>query len=432
MSERYSLKFSDVERHPFFEVSNIDAVLRGFHVRQRTDLFAQLMPLININADKVEMDIDKAKMGGMTPTVARGAETPLYTSGGRGKISWESAEFREKVQVTEDQVAKLRKLGTMNELLSAREVLDKDYKSISDRLARRIEWMRRQTLFDNAVVAPDPNGVMVQLLTINHPSFLRPTFGTLWSNTTNADPIDDMQILVRDFLLNSSYEAADVWAPIDALRIAGKTDRFRDYATNNLQVFKGTNKEVANLISMYIAGVTIEEKTQHMPFTSVLLADAAAGQAVVVMEEVEQLEAGDNVIISSFEQQWLYTVASVAGNSVTFTSNLTDAVQAGYMTMYNKSMIPKDKLLVVGKAQMPPDWTGAEPGAERGLEYIDRPFDVCSTLSGFTDLNNRRPGLFSKLRDLTDGDPPSIEHIIGIRALPRVHYINSWMVAKYV
>jgi len=407
-------------------------VLKGFHVRQRVDIFAQIMPLVNVQADKVEMDIDKAKMGGMTPTVARGAETPVFRQGGRGKLAWESAEFREKVVVTEDDIVKLRKLGTMNELLQARDVLDKDYRSISDRLARRIEWMRRQTLFDNQVVAPDQNGVMVNLLTINHPSFLRPTFGTLWSDTVNADPMDDMQIIVRDFLISSSYDAASVWTPIDALRIAGKTAKFQGYAQNNLQVFKGTQKEVAGIISLYIAGVTVEEKPQHMPFTSSIIADAAAGQPAVVLEDVEQLVAGDKVIISNFTNQWQYTVLSVAGNTVTFTSNLTDAVEAGFMTMYSKSLIPTDRLLVIGKAATPIDMTGSEPGAERGLEHIDKPFDVCSTLSGYTNLNNRQPGLFSKLRDLTDGDPPSIEHIIGIRALPRVHYINSWMAPKYI
>lgn len=432
MSERISVKFSDVERHPLFEVKNIDTVLRGFHVRQRVDIFAQIMPLVNIQADKVEMDIDKAKMGGMTPTVARGAETPIYRSGGRGSISWESAEFREKVVVTEDDIVKLRKLGTTNDLVQAREVLDKDYRSISERLARRLEWMRRQTLFDNNVIAPDPNGVMVNLLTINHPSFLRPTLSTLWSAVANADPMNDMQLLVRDFLLYSSYDAATIWAPMDALRIAGQTTKFQDYAKHNFQVFKGTQKEVADVFSLYISGITVEEKPQHMPFTSIIVADAASGQPAIVLEEVEQLATGDKVIISNFTNQWMYEVLSVSGNTVTFTTNLTVAVEAGYMVLYNKPLIPRDRLLILGKAILPGYTAGSEPGSEKALDAIDQPFDVCSTLSGYTNLNNRKPGLFSKLRDLTDGDPPSIEHVIGIRALPRVHYINSWMAPKFI
>ncbi len=432
MSERISVKFSDVERHPLFEVSNIDGVLKGFHIRQRTDLFAQLMPLVNINADKVEMDIDKAKMGGMTPVVARGAETPLYRTGGRGSIDWDSAEFREKVNVTEDKIVKLRKLGTMNDLLQARDVLAKDYRDITLRLTRRLEWMRRQVLFDGAVTAKDPNGVQTTLLTIDHPDFLQPTANVLWTTTATADPIDDMQLAVRDFLLHSSYEAASIWTPMDALRIAGKTDQFKNYATNNLAHFRGTSKQVGELIQEYIGGVSIEEKPHRMHFTTEVVANAAAAQPVVVLEETEALAPGDAVvIIHQNRSQKLYVVLSKAGNSVTFTTNLSDPVVPGDMAAYSQPMIPLDKILILGKAQMPSEVEGSEPGAERGIDLLDRPFDVCSTLSGYSDLNSRRPGLFTKLRDLTNGDPPSIEQVVGIRALPRVHYINSWMTLEF-
>lgn len=427
-----SLKFSDVERLPFFETSNINGVLKSFHEKKAENIFEPIMPLVNVNADKVEMDIDKANIGGMTPVVARGSETPLYKTGGRGKLSWESAEFREKVKVTEDELVDLRKIGTQNELKRAMELLGERYNQVADRLSRRIEWMRRQTLFDGAVSAADPNGVEVELLKVAHPDHMKPTVGTLWTNTANADPVNDMQLAVRDFQLYSGFYGAQVWAPMDALRIATQTQRFQDYAKNSFSSFQGTKEQVAQVLVQFMGGVNILEKPQHIPYMTQVAADAASGQANIVLSSVTELAAGDRIVlILPDRSQKLVVVSSLSGNTVTLTTNLTVAVPAGSSARYIKPLIPLDRLLILGAPSMPEETVGLETGTA-GSTFLNQPFDVCSTLSGFANMENRTPGLFTKLRDfLASGDPPFVEQIIGIRALPRVHYVNSWMTLKF-
>jgi hypothetical protein len=426
------MKFTEVERLPYFQTSNIDGVLRGFYRKQRTDLFATLMPLKNINADKIEMDIDKANIGGMTPVVAIGAESPLFKTGGRGKISWEPAEFREKVRVTEDELVDLRKLGTMNELMTAMELLGGRYSMISERLARRLEWMRRQVLFDGAVTAHDPNGTVNNLLSVKHPDFMQQTASNLWTDTTNADPLNDMQIMVRDFMLYSGYEAARVWAPHDALRIASQTAKFQLYASNNFSVFQAMPDQVGKLITQFIGGVSVEEQPQTMPFQTSILADAASGQPVIYLNDVTELAPGDRIVLVHADQdQKLHTVDTISGNEITLTSNLTKAFPVGSMAVYHKFLIPKDRLLVLGKPQTPVDPAGAEPNATMSSDLLTQPFDVGTTLSGYVDMNARKPGLFTKLFNHLDGDPPYVEQAVGIRALPRVHYVNAWLTFKF-
>jgi hypothetical protein len=64
------------------------------------------------------------------------------------------------------------------------------------------------------------------------------------------------------------------------------------------------------------------------------------------------------------------------------------------------------------------------------IEDPNRWGEVVSTQSYYADMENPRPGVYTRSIDNTDGDPPHIEQILGIRALPRVLYNDAWMTFK--
>ena len=68
-------------------------------------------------------------------------------------------------------------------------------------------------------------------------------------------------------------------------------------------------------------------------------------------------------------------------------------------------------------------------GSNEGLADQDKRVqwaDVASTYSRYENLNNPRPGVFRKNIDKLGDDPPRLEQVIGIRALPRLHYGEGW------
>ena len=424
------LKFSDFSQHPLLQTKRIDGVLSYFYVSAKNKILGEVMPLKNVNADKVVMDYDKAQMGGMTPAVAAGAESPLYDTRGRGQREWEPAEFREKVKVMEQELIDLRKLGTLGDLEGAMELLQKKYMGIQNRLSNRIEWMRRQVLFDQQVVAPVAGSVAPLVVNYEHPAYLRPTTGTTWDNAA-ADPLDDLQRWAEIFRLYSGFDIKKIYLPHGTLRLLTNNDRFREIATGSWAAMNGSQEAIRQQIITFLGVGDVVESHDRIDMVTELTAEAASGQATATLRDVTELAAGDRVILRSqvsFETAFV-EVLSVAGNVVTFTANLPSTFEAGAVARYHKFTIPDGKILMVGTPMLPPSEGHQE---QIDAEYLTDFADVASTYSRYETLNPKA-GLFSKMiNHIDDGDPPHIEQIIGIRCLPRVHYQDGWMVPSFL
>lgn len=428
------LKFDAAGNHPLLQPHSVQGVLTYFVQRANQYPLAPLLPLVNENVDKIIMDIDKASRGGMTPAVALGSETPIWGRDGRGQAEFEAAEFREKVVLFEKDIYNIRKIGTDADLEDARGILARRYAGLQTRLQNRIEWMRRQVLFDNQVRAEMSDGTEL-VVNYVHPSHLRIelTGADLWSDPA-SDPIAMLQDIVQDFTLTTGFSPAKIILPLGGFMHLTRNARFREISINSFGSFRGDRNAISDLMQTFLGIGNIEEVTSQMQFTGEALADAAAGTSVLVLDEVEELEVGDTVIIKSARtrESNRLTVASIVGNTVTFveTFTLVGGVRRGDPYAYSKSIIPRDKLLIVGQTDLPVSTEGnGANGPDMTLMGLG---NVVSTLSGYANMENRKPGLFSKKRDILDGDPPRIEQVIGIRALPRVEYNEAWATVKFL
>lgn len=433
-----TFKFSDVGRHPLLRTENIDGVLTYFPQRANTYPLARDMPLVNVNAETIKMDITKARRGGMTPLVATGSQSPIHGGFGRGQREFEAAEWREKVILAETDLVKLREIGSLNDLAVAREMLRKKFAVIEERLLNRLEYMRRQVLFDGAVTATDSLGVTVSTA-YTHPSYLEVTLsgGDLWSDTANSDPVADLQQWVEEFVDITGFSIKRIVFPLGMLRLLTENAKFRDIREQGAYgAFAGTmdqvQQDLARMAGVPGAGI-IEEVPDRLHYETELSSGASFGAGSVTMLDVDQLEAGMYITLNSAidMDKERHKVLSVSGNTVTLdgtTIARAGGFAAGDSVRYTLPIIPKDKILILGRPGGPLSPVGAEGLADP--EFLEGWADVASVISRYPDImGTPRPGIFTKTIDKTDDDPGHIEQVLGIKALPRVHYNEGWFFA---
>lgn len=437
------LLFSDFASHPLLKTEAISHVIPDFpQYMNANDPLAAYLPYKEVNADKITIDIDAAERGGMTPAVAQGSSSPIYSSFGQNQIEWTAAEWREKVRLEENELIDLRKIGTLDQTETWQVRLRKKYDQILARLRNRVSWMRHQVLFDGQVVAPvwdSRSNTFGQLVVpYSHPSHLEFSPTTSWDDPA-ATPLDDLQFWAEDYMLSTGYQLFRVHTPLGTMRLLSMNSAFRDIAKNSFGAFNGTPEQSLDLLQMYVGvqGVgVVSEEHGRIQMKTTLMADAAAIATTVTLYDVSELVAGDELLFRSIDMKTNVRrfVSSVNATTrvVTLTAALGTALEAGTSVAYFKFLIPRDKLLMVGRPQ---DGTMMMDGAS-GDNYdgslITSWADICSVYSRYKDLTPK-PGLSTKLIDhIDDGDPPFIEQVLCLRALPRVHYNDGWATATHI
>lgn len=431
-----AFKFFDIERHPLLVPEKIDGILTYFLNRPQKFELAPFMPLVTVNADKVEWDFVKPMAGGMTPLVATGSATPIHGGFARGKASWEPAEFREKVLLTELDLVKLRKIGTAADLETGQALLRRKYDAIQQRLQNRMEFMRKQVLFDGAVTAETAEGVGINV-PYPHPSYLEPTLtGTdVWSDYANSDPLSNLQEWVEDFTFDTGYSVRSIHLPMFLMRHLQANDNFRTAILYNRPAANGSVGQVLDQLQAYIGlgdGVRIVQSEGQITIDTELTASSGNGDTTLDLGDVSFLKAGDTIRVRRVTDRYAekFEVDSVSGKTVTVTAGVADATgfAVGDVVSYIIPIVPLDRILIVGQFAGQVSRVGTE--GDPDPQFMNPFADVCSTLSGYVNIDNRRPGPFTKLLDLQNQDPPRIEQVTGIKCLPRVHYPDGWMTPK--
>jgi hypothetical protein len=421
---------SETSLNPLMTTTTLDRVINAFPLVAARYPLAQYMPLVNRPVDKITMDIDKATPGGMTPGVAPGTESPIVGLGGRARREWTSAHFREKVRVTELELIDHRKLGTQAELETAMSLLNRKFTIPVARLANRLEFMRRETLFDNQVTVQmaDNTSYVVEF---PRPADLQVTAGTLWSDTVNATPLDDLQLWVEDYQRYSGFAIKDVVAGMGFFRKLSACDEFKARAVNNTPGFTGSPAMVKSLVANYVGIPEIREETGRINFNAELTAASIATATTITLKNVDQIEAGDTIVLKRMLDLTgeKVVVASLAGNVVTLNAPLVLGYAVGDMAVWAKFTIPDGKLLFIGKADGMWEDLGSQATADADL--IASPINIASTFSRHLDLEPR-PGMFVKMIDRRKEDVASIEMVIGISAMVEVHYNEAWFTATYL
>jgi len=427
---------SDIARHPLLARQHIDGVLTYFPIAVQRTPFAQFMPLVSLPHYNIKMDVEKAMKGGMTPAVSVGSPSPIYGTFGRGFREFESAEFREKVILHEQELHNFRTIGTLDGQDSAVQMLNRKFRAIEERLVRRLEWMRRQVLFDGAVTAP-VDGIETTLLNVARPDYTQFVAGTPWSNVA-ATPLDDMQLWKEEYELYSGFMLDQIMLPQGTLRQLTKNDLFRDIAVNSHGSFRGSGESVRAILADYIGLSAITENKSRFDFTSELLADASATDTTITVRKTSTTIAAGDVLTIKNPQTWasenvvVDAPPVVNGDRVTITlaaPGLVGDHVAGTPLKWFRRSIPLDQILMIGRVDTPLNTENSEGGVD--MENLNAPMNISTTLSHYSDLMGApRTGMFRRTIDRTDGDPPHIEQVLGIRCLPVIKYSEAWATAQ--
>jgi len=422
---------SETNLNPLMTTTTLDGVINAFPLVASKYPLAQYMPLINRNVDKITMDIDKAMFGGMTPGVAPGTESPIIGMGGRARREWTSAHFREKVVVNELELIDHRKLGTKAELETAHGLLNRKFQLPLSRLANRLEFMRRETLFENKVTVDMADGTQY-VVNFPRPADLSVSAGVVWTDTANATPLADLQLWAEDYSRYSGFAIKDAVAPIGFYRTLSATDEFKARAVNNTPGFTGSPTAIKSLIANYVGIPEIREEHGRINFNAELTAAANIGATSIVLKNVDQIEVGDTLVLKRMSDLSgeKVLVSGVSGNTVSFaTTPLTLAYVVGDLCAWAKFTIPSDKLLFIGKAEGMWEDIGSQASAD--ADKVSSPINIASTYSRHLDLEPR-PGMFVKMIDnRKNSDVASIEMVVGISAMVEIHYSESWFTADF-
>jgi hypothetical protein len=432
MEIKETLKLSEVGRHPLLQPDRIDDAIPLFVERANNYPLGEVLPLVAREVDKVYMDVEVTTRGGLTPMVAMGTESPIHGDLGRAAREFEAAEFREKIVIRETDLYNLRALGSKSEMLRARDLIRKRHSSISARLLNRMEWLRRQVIFDNKVKATLPDGQPFEL-DYHHPQYLRPALSgaDLWSATGTADPVNNLLVWVEDFQRDTGFLVRKAALPIGLMKHLVMNAKFRSVATNSYSGFDGTHSAVMqNLMAM--TGIPVlEEWTQSIAFSVEIVESAVATDTTIRLDNVDELEVGDTIILRTANgmQSDKRTVSAISGTTVTLNAALTSGFPRGSMVKYAKQVVPEDRILILGT--MPGDLSDENSEGRANTSLISAWGELTSTLSRFENLERPKAGLFSKVIDYTDKtEVARIEQTVGIRALPNVHFFDAWMCPK--
>lgn len=424
-------KFSGLHRNPILDPQTKDGAFAAMYSRDNDYLLNSLMPDMNIDAEDVKQDLEIPLRGGQMPIVAQGTESPIYGEYRYGEATWKPAEFREKCVIKETDLVNLRKIGTLGELMTAKELAKKLYDPILERMSNRKEVLRRMALFDSEIIITGPGNQPVTAK-IPHPSYMDPTTAALWSNAVTGDALADLQLWHSQFISDSSYDLLGTWLPHDMLRIIGLQAKFQARATAGGNTFDGSNETVRKFISGFLGVGEVQEKVNRLSYHSYLTANAAAGQPTIFVSDLGDVVAGDSIIMrdvtgldeTSWDKKVVLSVNAVA-KSITFTTNITRTGGFSRGTLVKSSMwvIPKNRVLIVGRPSNTQKGIGLE-----NVTYTGVLGNLVSTISRYVSFDTPRPGPFTKIIDMVeDGDPPRWEQVFGFRGMIKVDYPDAWM-----
>jgi hypothetical protein len=335
-----------------------------------------------------------------------------------GQASFEPAHFREKVILGESDVTTLRKLGTLEQRATSAELIADIMVDLNSRLETRIEWMRWQPIIANSLAIND-NKVQFTI-TYNIPSRQRPTASPLWSSTTTADPISDIQTWLR-IARGSGGKVTKIW-----FNSMVETYLFRNARVLSLidRVFHSGNTGVmskailSSIINTYIGSLPYEMyDAGYNVITYTTVAQGAGGVTSVYVDDATGLAANDVIQIAAADEsaEENLTIISISGKTLNCTgSTVTGTYPAASLIRCYKTFIPDNKFLM--EIEFPP---GSGPIGE--VISVDAVY-------GQGSLTNPRPGKFAETI-FHQKDPKQIEIIAGINALPVIYRKRGFITA---
>jgi len=374
-----------------------------------------------INDYTIQWDV-KLGLGGMTQAVAMGAESPPYKGGGYYQRQMHPAFFREKQVVMPHQLMWKRKLGTLNEMENVRAFIDEKVIEGKQRVDIRVEHSLWQAILGSLSI----NSNLVKFdVDYAVPSRYLPVLTGVdrWTQTTSANPLDDMLAWVYLFR-GSGFEAAEFIYNGYVERLLYDNTAIRQVKTTITTGGRPELLTMANLneiLQTYVGNYKFTKYDGFYVMTTELTALGVVGANTVTVHDVTGIEANDTLRLISYSANGdtLYdqicTVASVLGTTVTLNENLEFAFPIGSFLYMSKPFLPDNKVIVRAKH---PTGLGTEGESAYG--------NFITTLSEYGEGNMLapKPGVFAETVVNDKVDPKRIDIITGVNGLP-VRYRND-------
>lgn len=435
------------------QTQRLSGVISYFQTRKNDYPLINYFPLTKVDADEVWYDVAKASSSGMTPATVEQTESPIMPMSlpVGGRRSYTAVEWREKVVFTGNDARSIRRLGTHDEEIPTETVRESFKNHLRKRLDQRMEWLRAQTLTTGGLSFTFAGTSNVFSISFNHPSYLEPTAGTLWSSTATAVPVSDiatwvelMRPVAHDYRFTMMYTD-------QVERLLRSNTSIRDVAND---IFRNTNVSHAIGLASDPMGASnaVETVMRHnlsdsisfhrtdagIDYRTDLTAAASSAQADIVVQNIDGFAAGNRVMLSDAVNNkfWFGTISSIVSSTrtVTFTSNLPESFPLGAQA--HTSVKYLDDSLVIMVPTFVPGLVDMEgDDSPQGLANASNPMmpnpttlgEIVSTRNTYL-VDDNSPGFFSYVASDTT-DPPRVEVVAGIKALPRVDWSNRWLIA---
>ena len=158
--------------------------------------------------------------------------------------------FKEKSMLKESDMLNIRTAGSLGNKDAARKAVAELVLNINARLDVRLEWLRWQAMMGSITLTAAADGVArVQTYNVLTPATASP----LWSSTTTADPISDLQTWIAGFRGNGTGKVS-VWYNRTTSNLLSKNSIVRDLLKQSINLDKVNSDNVGEFIGMSLAG----------------------------------------------------------------------------------------------------------------------------------------------------------------------------------
>lgn len=410
-----------VNTHPLFQQDYIDGVMDSYFPSDKQYVVMRWFPAENLNVNEIKWDEESPLNYGLTKPVAPGAESPIIQAGAAMQFSMTPGHFREKYVLRREDLVALRKMGTLGEMASGREVMSKRLLHLRERIQDRLEWLGWNAIFGTITV--NENNVNYTL-TYPLPSEynVTKTGADAWDQPSTANPINDIMDMV-ELTETFGFRYGSMWMNHATAKTALQIQQFRSLFDSAVQGgrLEGTRilamDTLTDVLKLHIPGVPEIVVWNHgYRLQETITADAAPAATSVVLDDVTHIAVGDEMTFiskdSTDQQKVTVTTVTAATKTVDFTPALAagPTYSAGSYVRLFKHYIPEGKVLFM------PELSATVPSI--GKTY----FTPTEWKGG---LMNPQAGIFTAIHAHEMEDPPRIELIAGFSGAPVPLYRNT-------
>ena len=319
---------------PALKLVNLNKLITKFD--KAPDLFfSSMFPSNQYDSDTIKWEIEYGSAG-ITPFVAPGSPAPTVGVDGTGEGSAKAAYFKEKMFLDEEYLNNLRKPGTTATYQTAERHLARGVKKLDYRIQRRREWMFAKMFIDNGFSYHIKGGAKFTInygVPANHIYTVPYTWGSDSANVNIVGDIFDAKIQLSE---DSGAKVDYALCNSSVLRILltdtnsnGIQSLLKKSAYGNGDLFARPSEVIGALLG--IGTLKVYDEWYDLP--GFLLADAAAGDTTIYIDDVADYEVGGKLRFHDLTEYNTWEDCVISAVNVT---NGTVTLSTGPVSTYKR------------------------------------------------------------------------------------------------